>query len=79
MFRAALMTVLLLLSLSGRAADEIEPLEGAFLDYLANLEADGDDWTLLANAEDPTPPPPSTAKPEKPAKEAASNPAVDER
>lgn len=79
MLRPAFMTLMLLPSLSGFAADEAEPLEGAFLDYLANLEADNDDWTLLAAAQDPSPPPPGATKPEQPPKAAASNPAVDER
>lgn len=76
MLRPAFMTLMLLPGLSGLAADEAEPLEGAFLEYLANLEADSDDWTLLAAAEDPTGPPPSTTRPEK---EAASKPAVAQR
>ena len=34
------------------AADEIEPLDADFLEYLANMEREDDDWTLLADAED---------------------------
>ena len=80
MVRPAFMTLLLLMSLSGRAADEIEPLDAAFLDYLANMEGDDDDWTLLADAAEKKTPPPkaSPAEPGKTSKEAAK-PAVDER
>lgn len=34
------------------AAPEPESLDAAFLEYLANLEGDDDDWTLLADAAD---------------------------
>jgi len=82
MLKPAVMTVLLLLGPSGFAADKIEPLEGAFLDYLANLEGDDDDWTLLAEAgKSPPPATPSKDRPAKPdtASKEAANPAVDER
>lgn len=51
MNRVALLMGLVLVSGGARAADEIEPLDGAFLEYLANLEGDDDDWTLLADAD----------------------------
>lgn len=55
------------------AAEEIEPLPVDFLEYLANLESDDEDWTLFAEergkklpARRPdhrhrTPPPPANA------------------
>ena len=81
MFKLATMTLLLLLNSSGYAADDIEPLDGAFLVYLANMEGDEDDWTLLAEASEAPPATQdedSSAKPEKTSKEPAA-PAVDER
>lgn len=59
--------------------EENEPLDGAFLEYLANLEGDGDDWTLLTEAEeDPAEAQAKPAKPTQPSKEAAK-PAEEER
>lgn len=82
MVRSALLGLLLTLSLPLPAADEIEPLDGDFLEYLANLERDDDDWTLLADAEDsqqaPSTKTSADAKARQPAKEAAK-PAADER
>ena len=81
MIRPVFMTLLLLAAANGRATDEIEPLDAAFLDYLANMEGDDDDWTLLADAaQKQAPPREATPKPP-PAtnsKEAAK-PAADER
>ncbi|MFC4310573.1 hypothetical protein ACFPN2_15890 [Steroidobacter flavus] len=63
-----------------QAADEIEPLDADFLEYLANMEDEDDDWTLLEDA--PRKPTEreqaSKAEAPKPSKEAAK-PAVDER
>jgi hypothetical protein len=71
--------VLLLLSLTALAADPIEPLDGDFLDYLANMEGDDDDWTLLADVEEaPTAPREAGDDPGKTSKEAAQ-PAVEKR
>lgn len=70
---------LLLLSLDGSAAGDDESLEADFLEYLANMEGDEDDWTLLADAkEPPAPPPKATSEPRKTTKEAVE-PAVDKR
>jgi hypothetical protein len=33
------------------AADQIQPLDGDFLDYLGDLESDDDNWTLLDGAD----------------------------
>lgn len=73
---------LLTLSQPLPAADEIEPLDGDFLEYLANMEQEDDDWTLLADAEErqsaATDKAAADAKARKTAKEAAP-PAADER
>lgn len=82
MRKAALLAGLLMLSAAGFAAEEIEPLEGAFLEYLGNLEGDEDDWTLLVDAQDPPTAPPEDAQASKPARETPkepAKPAVDER
>ncbi len=50
MKRILLMLGWMLLAAGTRAADEIEPLEGDFLEYLANMEDEDDDWTLLEDA-----------------------------
>lgn len=86
MMRAALILAgLMVTSATVRSAEpESEPLDADFLEYLANLEADDDNWTLLAEpAEQPASPPDSksrseTAAPRKPSKEAAK-PAAEER
>jgi hypothetical protein len=68
-----------------QAADEIEPLDADFLEYLASMESDDDNWTLLDQSDHP----PASKHPErerplgqsaarKASKEAAK-PAVDER
>lgn len=73
---------LLMLSLALPAADEIEALDADFLEYLANMEREDDDWTLLADAEDrqrsSADKAAAEAKARKTAKEAAP-PAADER
>ena len=49
--RGALLFAALMLAAAARAEDgKIEPLEADFLEYLAIMEGDGDDWTLLAEA-----------------------------
>lgn len=67
------------------AADEIEPLDADFLEYLANLEADDDNWTLLddpdrepASKDSENEPPAEQPAARKSSKEAAK-PAVEER
>ena len=80
MSRVLFLVAWMLLGAVTRAADEIEPLEGDFLEYLANMEDEDDDWTLLEGA----PHKPAEGEqapkdePRKPSKEAAK-PAVDER
>ena len=81
MFKRVLVPMLVLLSLSAFPAEQIDEVDADFLDYLADMEGEGDDWTLLADAEDQakaarTPPPASDST--KASKEAAP-PAVDER
>lgn len=48
--RVLLLVGWMLLGASTQAADEIEPLDADFLEYLANMEDEDDDWTLLAEA-----------------------------
>lgn len=73
---------LVVLSTAAPAAEDAEQLDADFLEYLANLEGDDDDWTLLAQVEDPKTPPqgqkPAESKAPKPSKP-ADQPAVDER
>jgi hypothetical protein len=80
--RPAVFGLLLTLTQALPAADEIEPLDADFLEYLANMEREDDDWTLLADAEDrqrtSTDKAAAEAQAAKKAKEAAS-PAADER
>jgi hypothetical protein len=71
----------MLLGAITQAADEIEPLDGDFLEYLANMEDEDDDWTLLEE------PPRKTADGEQSSKQPearktnkeAAKPAVEER
>lgn len=64
-----------------QAADEIEPLDLEFLDYLANMETDDDNWTLLDDREQQRAS--NSAESEKPATDQATQeaakPAVEER
>lgn len=67
------------------AADEIEPLDADFLEYLANMESDDDNWTLLddsgqqpANQDSESEQPAAPPVARKASKEAAK-PAVEER
>jgi len=69
------------LSAVAPAAEQPEQLDGEFLEYLANLEGDDDDWTLIAVTEEARPParrdadePPPIKAPTK-----ADPPATDER
>lgn len=82
MLRPAALGLLLTLTQPLLAADEIEPLDADFLEYLANMEREDDDWTLLADAEDrqqaAADKAAAEAKARKTAKEAAP-PAADER
>ncbi|WP_161810567.1 hypothetical protein [Steroidobacter agaridevorans] len=85
MSRVLLFAGWMLIGASAHAADEIESLDADFLEYLANLEADDDNWTLLDDpdrepaSEDPEHEQ-SAKKPaaRKSSKEAA-RPAVEER
>lgn len=66
------------------AAEDIEPLDADFLDYLANMEDEEDDWTLVEEARGKAPPATESASSgkkadaSKPSKEAAK-PAVEPR
>ena len=80
MIRGLPSCVLVLLAAAVPAAEESEQLDAEFLEYLAHLEGDDDDWTLVAPPEQaPAPtrkePESKTAKPSKQADE----PAVDQR
>jgi hypothetical protein len=85
MSRLLLLWCLGCLSLPVVGAEEAEQLDADFLEYLANLEGDDDDWTLIAKAEEPPPgadPERRIRNPSQAAKEAAKKvaaPAVDER
>lgn len=75
----------MLLGSATHATDELEPLDADFLEYLANLEADDDNWTLLdepdskpASQDSESEPPVKRPATRKPAKEAAK-PAVEKR
>lgn len=80
MTRVLFLVAWMLLGAVTQAADEIEPLDADFLEYLANMEDEDDDWTLLEDS--PRKPAEGeqakTAEKPKPSKEAAK-PAVDER
>lgn len=87
MFRGLSASVLVLLSALAPAAEQPEQLDADFLEYLAHMEGDDDDWTLVAQpeeAKDPAPAKkaesktPAPSKASKPPKQ-ADPPAVDER
>ena len=81
MKRVLVLVSWMLLGALTQAADEIEPLDGDFLEYLANMEDEDDDWTLLEEAPRKAADDKQAAKkPERPqpSKEAAK-PAVEER
>ena len=48
---ALISAVLLIAATAALAAEDSEPLDAAFLEYLGTLEGDGDNWTLLAEPE----------------------------
>lgn len=78
MIRALSMGVLALLSVTTHAAEDTEPLDAEFLEYLGTLEGDDDDWTLVAetrNQDDPARKDRKAPQDSKP----ADPPAVDER
>ena len=81
MMRAALILTGLIVAGPARAADaEIEPLDADFLEYLANLEGDDADWTLLAETDEkPRTQPDSKPAPEAQPRKAAARPATEER
>ena len=71
--------VLVLLGGVAVAAEEEEQLDADFLEYLANLEGDDDDWTLVARAEEAPEPPRKEAESKTPQPSTqADRPAVDE-
>jgi hypothetical protein len=79
MIRSFSAGVLVLLSVVAPAAEESEQLDAEFLEYLAHLEGDDDDWTLIAQPEEaPTPPPKVESKTPQSSRQ-ADKPAVDER
>lgn len=60
------------------AAEKLAPLDAEFLEYLANFGSDEQDWTLFADEEPATEPPPAkepAAKREESKTEAAAKPA----
>ena len=72
--------VLVLLSAIAPAAEEAEQLDAEFLEYLAHLEGDDDDWTLVADPQEAQTPLPEKAESQTPkASKQADPPAVDER
>ena len=52
--RQLILAFLLLAAPRCFGAEEIEPLDAEFLEYLSQLENDQDDWTLIADAESAT-------------------------
>ena len=70
--------ILVLLSAVAVAAEEEEQLDADFLEYLANLEGDDDDWTLVAQAEEVRKPPRKDAESKTPQPSKQADPAVDE-
>jgi hypothetical protein len=71
---------LALLSVLAPAAEQTEQLDAEFLEYLAHLEGEDDDWTLLAQADEAPAPPGEDAESQRPKlPEQADRPAVDER
>jgi hypothetical protein len=81
MIRGLSACVLALLSVTALAAEEAaEQLDADFLEYLAHLEGDDDDWTLIAQADEAKSPPTKAAESKTPpAPKPADRPAVDER
>ena len=80
MIRGAPACVLALLSATAPAAEDVEQLDADFLEYLAHLEGDDDDWTLVAQPEEAQTPPRKDAEgPPQKASKQADRPAADER
>jgi len=50
MKRALFMAGWMLTGVALQAAEEIEPLDADFLEYLANMEDEEDNWTLIEEA-----------------------------
>jgi hypothetical protein len=73
--------LLLLLSAAVESAEESEPLDAEFLEYLAQLEGDDDDWTLVVAAEESPAPPGKDLDSKAPKKTSKQEdrPAADER
>lgn len=74
----------MLFGTASHAADEIEPLDADFLEYLANMESDDDNWTLLDNPDQQPASQDSESEPADPpaarkASKEAAKPAVEER
>jgi hypothetical protein len=76
MRRALLLAGWVLIGAATQAAEDIEPLEADFLEYLANLEADEDNWTLLGEPD--REPVSKEIENEQPAKKAAARKASNE-
>jgi hypothetical protein len=69
-----------MLGAAALAADETEQLDADFLEYLAHLEGDEDDWTLVAQAEEARSAARKDAESKSPTpSKRADKPAVDER
>jgi hypothetical protein len=77
---ACVLALLSAIALAAEKEKEAEQLDGDFLEYLAHLEGDEDDWTLVAEAEEAKSPPRKEpeSQPPKTSKQ-ADEPAVDER
>jgi hypothetical protein len=72
--------VLVVLSTALPAAEDAEQLDAEFLEYLAQLEGDDDDWTLVAAAKEAQTAPRKDAETTAPkTSKQADRPAVDER
>jgi hypothetical protein len=80
MIRGISASVLVLLSAFASGAEESEQLDADFLEYLAHMEGDDDDWTLVAQPEEAPTPASKEAKPKTaPPSKQADRPAADER
>lgn len=85
MRRGLLLAGWMLIGAAAPAADEFEPLDADFLEYLANLEADDDNWTLLDDPDrqpasrDSENEPPAEKPAARKSNEEAAKPAVKER
>lgn len=79
MVRWLLAGLLVLAAAVAPAAEEPEQLDAEFLEYLANLEGDEDDWTLVAEAEEAKAAARRSDNPPRKASKEADRPAADER